>query len=264
MADNFNVLDHGAIGELLVDAKGDLLTATADNTPARLAVGTDGHVLKAASGQATGLQWAAATDTSTVPTADAATGSAGSSLTAAARDHVHPRTVWTAADYSYATMSFDPVIAVTSSPPSAAGTVQLTRLHLPVTTTITNIVMYVGTLGSGLTSGQNFAALYSAAGGKLDTTADQTTAWGSTGLKTMALGGGATSRAAGDYYVVVWSNTGTSMPQFIGRSGATAVNGGLASPNFRVATADTSITTSGPTNLGAQTAAVNIWWVALS
>jgi hypothetical protein len=162
MADNFNVLDHGAIAELLVDAKGDLLTATADNTPARLAVGTDGHVLKAASGQTTGLQWAAATDTSTVPTADGATGSAGSSLTAAARDHVHPRTVWTAADYSYLAMSFDPVIAVTASTPSAAGTVQLIRIHLPATATVTNIVMFVNVNGTGLTSGQNFAALYSA------------------------------------------------------------------------------------------------------
>jgi hypothetical protein len=57
MADNFNVLDHGAIGELLVDAKGDLLTATADNTPARLAVGTNGKALVADSTQSTGLKW---------------------------------------------------------------------------------------------------------------------------------------------------------------------------------------------------------------
>lgn len=46
------------IASTLPDAKGDLLTATAADTPARLAVGTNGYVLKAASGETTGLQWA--------------------------------------------------------------------------------------------------------------------------------------------------------------------------------------------------------------
>ena len=44
----------------LADAKGDLLTATADNTPARLAVGTNAQVLTADSTAATGLKWATA------------------------------------------------------------------------------------------------------------------------------------------------------------------------------------------------------------
>lgn len=41
----------------IFDAKGDVLVSTAADTPARLPVGTDGQVLTAASGQATGLQW---------------------------------------------------------------------------------------------------------------------------------------------------------------------------------------------------------------
>ena len=44
----------------LADAKGDLLTATADNTPARLGVGTNAQVLTADSTAATGLKWATA------------------------------------------------------------------------------------------------------------------------------------------------------------------------------------------------------------
>jgi hypothetical protein len=42
-----------------IDAKGDLLAGTADNTIARLAVGTNGQVLTADSAEATGLKWAA-------------------------------------------------------------------------------------------------------------------------------------------------------------------------------------------------------------
>lgn len=48
------------IPETLIDAKGDLVAGTADDTAARLAVGTTGYVLTADSAEATGLKWALA------------------------------------------------------------------------------------------------------------------------------------------------------------------------------------------------------------
>jgi hypothetical protein len=53
--------DSNAIQNAIVDAKGDLIAATAADTPARLAVGTNGQVLTADSTAATGLKWATPT-----------------------------------------------------------------------------------------------------------------------------------------------------------------------------------------------------------
>ncbi len=48
---------EGGIQPTIFDAKGDLLTATANDTPARLAVGANNTVLIADSAEATGLKW---------------------------------------------------------------------------------------------------------------------------------------------------------------------------------------------------------------
>lgn len=50
----------GKINGSLFDAKGDLIVASGDDTPARLAVGANDQVLTADSGEATGVKWAAA------------------------------------------------------------------------------------------------------------------------------------------------------------------------------------------------------------
>lgn len=47
----------GVIANSIVDAKADLITATADNTPARLAAGNNGESLVVDSSTATGLRW---------------------------------------------------------------------------------------------------------------------------------------------------------------------------------------------------------------
>ena len=56
--------DSNAIQNAIVDAKGDLIAATGADTPARLAVGTNGYVLTADSTASTGLAWAANSATS--------------------------------------------------------------------------------------------------------------------------------------------------------------------------------------------------------
>lgn len=50
---------EGGIQPTLLDAKADLITATANDTPARLGVGANGTVLTADSAEATGLKWVA-------------------------------------------------------------------------------------------------------------------------------------------------------------------------------------------------------------
>jgi hypothetical protein len=65
--------DSNAIQNAIVDAKGDLIGATAADTPARLAVGTNGQVLTADSTASTGLAW-------TTPTSGSMTSLASGTL----------------------------------------------------------------------------------------------------------------------------------------------------------------------------------------
>jgi hypothetical protein len=50
----------GKVDESLFDTKGDILVASADNTPAKLAAGTNGYLLTANSAATNGVEWAAA------------------------------------------------------------------------------------------------------------------------------------------------------------------------------------------------------------
>jgi len=54
---------NAAIAKSIVDAKGDLIAATAADTVSRLAIGTNNQVLTADSAQATGMKWATPTAT---------------------------------------------------------------------------------------------------------------------------------------------------------------------------------------------------------
>ena len=73
--------DSNAIQNAIVDAKGDLIGATAADTPARLAVGTNGQFLTADSTAATGLAWASAGGSMTQIATGTLSGATGGTLT---------------------------------------------------------------------------------------------------------------------------------------------------------------------------------------
>jgi parallel beta-helix repeat protein len=166
--------------------------------------------------------------------------------------------------------NYDPIAAVASTANSttlASGTVQLVKITAQTGGTVNNIIVNCLALGSTLTSGQNFAAIFDSSGNRLGITADQTTAWGSTGLKTMALTAGVTLTAGADYYIAFLS-VGTTPPKFAqtGVGSFLEVNVGLGSTVLRFCTNVTgqtampsSLTLSSNSGSGALTI-----WVGLS
>lgn len=167
------------------------------------------------------------------------------------------------ADHGLLGWAYDVAGAVNSAAPSAAGTLQLVRLAIPFSVTVNSLALYVTTAGSGLTSGQCFAGLYSSAGTLLAATADQSTAWNTTGAKIMTLTSAQTVNE-GYVYVGFYAN-GTTLPLFARANGT----GGLANFNlngasgsataWRFAAANTGLTTAPPGTLGSMGANIAFW-----
>ncbi len=168
-------------------------------------------------------------------------------------------------DYGLTAWAYDPAPAGTNSV-FTGGVIQLVRIPIRATRTITNIVLFVGTAGATLTAGSCWAGIYDSTGARLGQTADQASAWTSTGTKTMAITGGPISLAEG-YYWVAFVATGTTIPAFLRASGVggAAINAGLAAASTRFGTYGTSQTTLPstltPASIGQSN---NAWWAALS
>jgi hypothetical protein len=145
----------------------------------------------------------------------------------------------------------------------ATGTLQLAKVHLPVAATVSNVVLFVQTAGTGLTAGGCFAGLYTSGGSLIATTADQSAAWASAGTKIMALTA-SQALAAGDYYVAFYA-TGTTAPAFARASAAfSIINTNLGNPQSRWATGALGLTTALPASAGTIQSTSNSWWAALS
>lgn len=161
--------------------------------------------------------------------------------------------------------TFDPVIASGTKIIATAGTVNFAKLFVPEACRVTNIVMEVTTGNGTPTAAQNFAGLFAEGSRKLlSATADQGTAWESTGVKTMALSE-PQNIGQGNCYVAFFSN-GTTQPTFrvAASSVAVTLNVGVSGTGIRFGTADTGRTTTLPAEIGSSTAGAIPWFVALT
>ena len=96
------------IPKSIVDAKGDLIAATAADTVARLAVGTNGQVLTADSAEATGVKWAtAASGGMTLISEQVFSASSGYSFTSIPSTYKQLLLVWNGIYHSNNTSYFD-------------------------------------------------------------------------------------------------------------------------------------------------------------
>lgn len=117
---------------------------------------------------------------------------------------------WLPSDAGFLASTYDPA-AATATFTMASGTVYLFRVNVRAALTCTNVISIIGTAGSGLTSGQNFAGLYTSTGTRVGITADQTTPWATAGLQTMTLAGGPFALSAGFYWMAMLA-VGTTPP----------------------------------------------------
>jgi hypothetical protein len=124
-------VDSTVLRTSVVNAKGDLITATADNTPAILtAAATNGYVLSVNSATATGLQWVvnAADGVQSVTSGNTTRISIGGTSTDPTVDLV--TTAVTAGTYTSATITVDAYGRLTSASTGSSGGAQLSDVFM--------------------------------------------------------------------------------------------------------------------------------------
>jgi hypothetical protein len=175
--------------------------------------------------------------------------------------------IWSPNDHNMISYTTQPSSLGSSATPTS-GAVRLSRIRLMQPATITNMNVIVGIAGSGLVAGQSFIGLYTTSGTLLSATADMSTDFATTGVKTKALTT-PQSLAAGDYFCAIVTN-GTTTPSIVQEAGAlsvAAVNVGLtAGSNARFMGGPTG-QTSLPASINMATdvtLGTNTYWFGLS
>ena len=146
----------------------------------------------------------------------------------------------------------------------SSGAIRLIKITLKRAATISNIWLTITVAGATLTASQNFVGLYTSAGTRVALSADQSSNWTSTGVKSIALTA-SYSAAAGDYFVAILSN-GTTIPTFsASSSGTNPSNVNLTGATLRFANGPSSQTTlPSSITMSSNTAAAAAYWVGVS
>jgi hypothetical protein len=162
--------------------------------------------------------------------------------------------------------NYDPALAPGGTV-LGSNPVYMMRLDIPEDTTVNAVVIGVVTAGSGLTADRNWAGLYDAAGTRLGVSADQTTAWASTGEKVMSLMS-PVAVTAGTYYAAILCNASTPISPLRGVSLsalATLFNHGLTGATARWTIGPTGQATLPATvDMAARSLSGNTIWVGLT
>lgn len=188
---------------------------------------------------------------------------AGATGKAADAGHSHPRLGFAPADHGLLGWTHDPTLCLGSYVLGIAGRLYLAKLHVPVAASVTNLVLLVGAGGSNLTAGECFAGLWDAASGALlGVTADQSSAWASSGNRTAAIVGGPIAVGVGDVYVGVWFN-GTTGPALY-RGGANPCSNVGLTYLYRCGYVSGDLTTTPPATLAAVSPMSPAIWAAIS
>lgn len=206
-----------AVLKSLVDAKGDLFAGTADNTVARLGVGTDGLVLVADSASTPGVKWGRNDITSLMPTGGLA--------------ETIDRSLCNAGNFSVAT-----------------GTLYLIAVYLPAGTVVSTFHALTGGTGNSAMT-HSWMGLYNSSRVQLAVSADKTTtSIGSTTDTSFAVAttaGGAnssfTTTYSGLHYIGFMASFSSGSLTMFFFSQSQSVPGGLAP--IRVGTSNTGQTT---------------------
>lgn len=166
---------------------------------------------------------------------------------------------WFPPDQGLISWAYEPTAAAGTYTLATAGTLYVAALKVTGSSTVSNIVYQVTTAGGTLTSGQCFVGLYQG-GALIGTSADQATAWASTGVKTTALA--TPVKPLPGLVYVAFSFNGTTGPTLA--AGSVRANVGLAAAVSRFGTANTGATTALPGTLGTVAALGQSPWAGLS